>query len=66
MSYKFNPFSGNFDYYEQSIRGENSTTYFTFDGSVVSLYVNNVLRQTWTTSATTGSPMGLLLSLTTS
>ncbi len=64
MSYKFNPFSGNFDYYEPSIQGENSTTYFTFDGTTVSLYVNGVVRQTWTTAPLAGSPIGLLLSLT--
>jgi hypothetical protein len=37
------------------IRGANATTYFTFDGAAVSLYVNGSLRQKWTTTPVTPS-----------
>jgi hypothetical protein len=58
------------DEYRQrdGIENANATTYFTFDGETVFLYVNGVVRQTWTTAVVapdlTGQPMGLLLSLT--
>ena len=49
----------------------NAQTYFSLSGNDLSLYVNNTLRQMWTTTATTaapgvlsGQPIGMLLGLT--
>jgi hypothetical protein len=46
-----------------------NTTYFEQVGDTLTLYVNSVARQTWTTSSgsitiVAGNPVGLLLSLT--
>lgn len=73
MAFKFNAFTGNFDV----VRNAKDTAtkvyfgtgaYFTFDESdTVSLYINDILVETWTaapTAGASGSPQGLLLALT--
>lgn len=73
MAYKFNPLTGNFDYYETGsanpyiTNGTNGITYFRMespdDNSLWDAYVNST--GAWVTSpALTGSPIGLLLTLT--
>jgi hypothetical protein len=52
--------------FEEGICIGNATTYFRLNGNVLSLYVNGIVRQTWTTTPSTssGESMGLLLTLT--
>ena len=42
--------------FEDGVRIGNSTTYFELDGNDLNLYVNGVLRQTWTTIPVALSP----------
>lgn len=57
MAYELNPFTGTLDIVGNGIRNANSTTYFSFDPATgtLSLYVNNVVRQTWTTTPVVGN-----------
>lgn len=66
MANKYDVILGEYRQRDDGILNANSSTYFTFDGSTVYLYVNGVVRQTWTTTpvSATGQPYGLLLALT--
>ena len=71
MAWKFNPFTGTFDFYNKNLDGipigDDDTRFRWVAPDTLQLLVNGSIRQSWTTeiaSGTTGSPMGLLLSLT--
>ncbi len=72
MSFKINPFTGKFD----EVTGDlnqipigDADTYFKWVApDTLQLWVNGVMRQSWTTAVTAptteGQPYGLLLTLT--
>lgn len=56
--------TGGIPIFQEGMAIGNANIYFKVSGSTLQLWINGVLSATWTQSSTTGTPIGLLLTLT--